>query len=40
MPQDGIIFCHRIVNDIIIEEAIIELTPNENVTIDAIFMQQ
>lgn len=40
MPQDGVIFSHWIVNDVTIEGAVIELTPNEDVTIEAVFIQQ
>jgi hypothetical protein len=40
MPQDDVIFSHWVVNDVTIEEAVIELTPNEDVTIEAVFIQQ
>jgi hypothetical protein len=40
MPQDGVIFSHWIVNDTTIEEAVIKLTPYEDVTIEAVFVQQ
>ena len=40
IPEDGVIFSHWVVNDTTIEEAVIELTPNEDVTIEAVFISQ